>query len=164
VERWKRTKFMRVCANYSGLAGDRRPRPCWRTQGGPQNSTECNATNAHLPDIERGAALCSLPMQPKTNGSCDSTMRQGVCGTDRRCYNVLGIVDVGVDACKTLEFMNATIDYGGAMRRYYQVDALALYSRYALLEIAIYNTQILSGVGKALPLRSMQLRDAQCAM
>jgi hypothetical protein len=158
VMRWNLTKSIRVCANYSDLAGDERPISCYRDfLLSPQESTECNATNAQMEDIERGATVCSLP-QADAVSSCDTTLRRGVCGRDRRCYNVRGIVDVGVDACETLEYMNGRVDYGNAMDRYAQVDALALYSRYVLFEIAILNTQILSGVGGGLALEIMRVR------
>jgi hypothetical protein len=159
IQMWNDTKFKRLCANLSNLSGDNRPKACWRDPNyGPQNSTECNSTNAQMADIQKGAILCRLPLLTKARSVCESLLPRGVCGTDRRCYNVVGIIDVGLDACEVLEYLKTKTSYGNALNRYYQLDALALYSRYALFELAIYNAQILSGVGGASVLWVMQSR------
>jgi hypothetical protein len=74
-----------------------------------------------------------------------------------RCHGVVGILDVGLDACETIQSMNATL-YGTGLDRHSHIDALAQYSRYVLFELAIYSTQILSGVGGPSQVGRMQAR------
>jgi hypothetical protein len=155
--KWNASVLLRICANHSGKPGDLRPVECLREGSGQQAPTSRECRRYDKGYIQNGTATCTLPSPGASLVlECEDTVPKGTCGLDLRCYGVYTIRDVGVSACETRKILNAASLYGEQLDEYTQLDAIDLYLRFILLQLILYNTQILSGIGGYLVVSEMQ--------
>jgi hypothetical protein len=158
---WNRTLVIRRCLNESDTGGERRSRECFRVTNEFYSSPQCEGYKQA--QVDTGVAGCSLQYANLQEDLECPFMPRGVCGgekTQRKCYNVYTMADMGFYACRSWRSVSKQLlawpADGG-------LESATLYARSALFSLLMAHTMLLTGTLNQQGIEQIQLELQRAA-